>query len=764
MINSQTHKRTKKLMKSSILSTLLLIAFSFSSNLSHAQDSSLSSSDSSLLQDSLVGYVYSTSCYKPTVLVSNILQFQSFSRFYAVFSEPATLEFQSESGESEIVNSEDGEVYVQLHKNQDYDIFIYDNCGERELLKTIKTSPIEPESFAASRDFIIKLGRWSDQDEDDPSTLFEYIRSSSFVFPGELASFLQHKEFRGQPFLDDVDDFLDDYTSTRWWTAWDSIPVQNEDFSRDLTDLLEGYTPPLPNDCNCTILFGATQDVTPVKEILDHVTNDYSATIISEPLVEHMDIGSKGKAKWWYDMHTAGPATFEQMQSKTIKVHNRIAIKGDQGLPWLSKLSESSLGSKRADVTYLMLCNRGNLGNVAFPEDCACDREIEADYYYNARMIANATRGNQHNLKEKSTKAEAKLTARYYEYRGNDGNAGVLPIAAAAAGVASTCDFEITDGYWDNYVDLVATGVKIYVQAKTLGGVPTDSIDFTFKRDSVDIDTTLVGTAEDIANSILSILNSEPDLIDSLSAQIKRIINTPYWSEANCTAEDITDTWLESNGTYRTVLRPNESLTLSLQSTTRHEFKGLHSWYTHSAIVPDYALSTVLLGGNSNTVSGQNCCSPYIVVGSAKGSKDDATAKSRAADPISNYALGKDKWQYGNSTGKATIPQDQNLWRFVEWKGIKCDNTGGLQNKRSGENVLLQSQIFVNNLGKTIQINNVSKTSATYQVLDVNGRIIQHTTNLPSGISTLPSSLRNGMYLIKFVTPTTQFVKRAIIY
>ncbi len=53
-------------MKSSILSTLLLIAFSFSSNLSQAQDSSLSSSDSSLLQDSLVGYVYSTSCYKPT--------------------------------------------------------------------------------------------------------------------------------------------------------------------------------------------------------------------------------------------------------------------------------------------------------------------------------------------------------------------------------------------------------------------------------------------------------------------------------------------------------------------------------------------------------------------------------------------------------------------------------------------------------------------------------------------------------------------------
>jgi glucose/arabinose dehydrogenase len=52
--------------QSSTLVESLLIAFSFSSNLSQAQDSSLSSSDSSLLQDSLVGYVYSTSCYKPT--------------------------------------------------------------------------------------------------------------------------------------------------------------------------------------------------------------------------------------------------------------------------------------------------------------------------------------------------------------------------------------------------------------------------------------------------------------------------------------------------------------------------------------------------------------------------------------------------------------------------------------------------------------------------------------------------------------------------
>lgn len=674
-----------------------------------------------------------------------------------------TLDFESTSGAITIVNSGDGEIYVMLQKEQEYNVYTYDNCGVRQLLKSISTEPVSPEAFGATRDLLIQLGRWSDQDEQEQVSLFDFVSTRSFAYLGELASFFQYKEYRGLSFAVEIDDYLDDYFTTRHH-HWDSLPYPALIHAGPLVHLIEQYTPPLPNDCNCTILFSVTQDVTPKAPLLDEHKNGYSSTIISESLVEHIDIGSKDKAKWWYDMHTSGPATFEQIQSKTNKVHNRFAIGGTQTQAWLSELRESNMGSKTAEINYTMLCNRPNVGNVAFPEDCACDREIDVEYYYSARMIANATRGNQHNSKEKSNMAQAKLHTAYYEYRGQGVKTGTEPIAAAAAGVASQCDFQITDGFWDNYVDIVATGVKLYVKAKTLGGVSTDSIDFSFRRDTTTIDTTLVGTVEDIANSILSILDSEPDLLDSLSTQLKRIINTLYWSVAECDREDITDNWLGTSGTYTTVLRPNEPLTLSLQSTTRHEFRGKHSWYTHSAIVPDYALSTVLKGGNNNTVTGQNCCSPYIVAGSAKGSKDDATAKARAADPVATYFLGQDKWQYGGSTGKPVIPLEQNLWRFVEWKGVTCDNTGGFPAKQSGKAKLEQTQISLNNLAKTVQINNQSEVPVSYRVLDINGKIIINTTNLPTGVTTLPNSLRAGMYLINFITPNTQFVKRAIIY
>ena len=79
MKKSQNHKITKSHNENRRLLIIpLLVALSSLSFLSMAQDTQ-TSSDSSLLQDS-VGLVTQSPCYLPNVLVSNVLQFETYSQ------------------------------------------------------------------------------------------------------------------------------------------------------------------------------------------------------------------------------------------------------------------------------------------------------------------------------------------------------------------------------------------------------------------------------------------------------------------------------------------------------------------------------------------------------------------------------------------------------------------------------------------------------------------------------------------------------------
>jgi hypothetical protein len=739
---------------------MLLLVFVFSgenvlsqtdyddSNLDYGTDTLEGQTDPVPIQ----GFIYDH-CASPQIVNFNILHFETFVKMAISFSsEQELIEITNNNTNitTSSVISSDG--YISLDLESSYTIFGYNECGERIELKTFETVPIEASAFEASQNLIVQLGRWAEKGENQTKPLYVFLTQTKEISVSELLSFVQYKVLRGSPFSDDLDGDIENFHSTRPWLV-DTNRYLDNPGKQLIIEAFQEADEATTQDCNCTVLFSGSLKTTPIAGIKDY--GDGTGDIIVDVKQDHnRTYWTDKKAVRWYDLHLAGPATFEQMQSSTIKHNNRNAIGHREHST--SDNSEFNQSSKDARITYLMVCS----GNLKLPENCACDREIAVDVFSQAKLTATARKGDQH--KNKSTKigADVKITARYYEFRGSDLNNNIIPLIASSGRATSECDFQVDPEFWNNYMDILTTSIKIYVAAKT-GAAGTDSIPFRIKIDSTTIDTTLVGTAGNIAKELMKYLNKYPAMMDSLSTQIKRAIGTPYWSKNTCSTADPLFNLMTTNN-YTTYLKPNEQLTLSLQTATSHYMSGAKSWYTHTAIQSDYALATVLLGTNNTTDPTLNCCNPFIAIGVAKGSYDDATAKAYAARGMSTYGLGHDKFQVPTSTGTAII--DKDMWRFAEKKGINCSSTGGLTFKRVNTEESLTAKLIVSSADGTLRVTNQTDETVHYRVLDLLGKVISSKVLLTEGATITQNGLRHGTYIIEFTTPTQQFVKRAVIY
>lgn len=761
MLNTTQHNfkgETKKL-----ITLVLLLVLSFSTvdvfaqtdyddpNLDYGTDTLEGQTDPVPIQ----GFIYDH-CTSPQIVNFNILHFDTFAKMAISFSsEQESIEITNNNTDITTNSTVYGSGYIPLDLESSYTIFGYNECSERIVLKTFETTPIEASAFEASQNLIVQLGRWAEKGENQTKPLDIFLTQTKEISVSELLSFVQHKVLRGAPFSDDLDGDIEYFHSTWPWEV-DTNKYLDNTGKQLIIEAFNEADEETSQDCNCTVMFSAIQNVTP-KERFE--TNDFLDNII--PRVQE-DFGRTywggEKAQRWYDLYLAGPATFEQMQSSTVKHNNKWpnAI-GHREHSTGDNPSEFASGSKEAFITYLMVCSNG----LSLPENCACDREIMVDVYSRARLTARADKGDQHKRKSTKLAADAKITATYSEIRGSNFNNDIIPVKARTGRVTSQCEFQVDPNFWNNYLDILTTSVKIYVAAKT-GAAGTDSIPFRITIDSTTIDTTLVGTASNIGNQLLSYLNQYPAMIDSLSTQIKRAFNTPYWETNTCSSID-EDYDLLSPATFLTLLKPNESLTLSLQTATNHYMSGDKSWYTHSSIQSDYALATILKGSvSSSTDPNINCCNPWIAVGTAKGSYDDVTAKAKAARGMGTYFMGANQFIVPGGSGAPLI--DKDVWRFVESKGINCTSTGGLIQKRTNVENKLTNRVDVSNTDGKLHIINQSNEVMTYTILDLSGKILSSNNKIGDGSTRTHGRLRHGTYIIHFTSTSQTFVKRAIIY
>ncbi len=129
---------------------------------------------------------------------------------------------------------------------------------------------------------------------------------------------------------------------------------------------------------------------------------------------------------------------------------------------------------------------------------------------------------------------------------------------------------------------------------------------------------------------------------------------------------------------------------------------------------------------------------------------------------MGTYFMGANQFVVPGGSGDPLI--DKDVWRFVESKGINCNSTGGLIQKRTNSENHLTNKVDVRSADGKLQIINQSNEVMTYTILDLSGKILSSNNTIRDGSTLTHRELRYGTYIIHFTSTSQNFVKRAIIY
>jgi len=404
------------------------------------------------------------------------------------------------------------------------------------------------------------------------------ISSAAYVIntskPTEPAIFVSDK------MMDALNDQIKNHSNTPFYTylgirpdlpMLERIAFIQQYFLKDalIPDIYQNMLPPVTprgeRDCDC-------REVQTLSHAIDGNQKQVSTNagfIFPVQVGNGNNKKSLGKnARSWFARDSYGAGKYFQQWTEGFK-----SVKGIVRVD-----SMSYTGTNISRIRLNWYCKDGR----DLPVECQCPKKMKAHYRYVSQVQSSSQEKGSTWLYSRKA---FNVVEDYGLFTSLNETTGEFKILDATLIKATTaCDIIITPAYWNNWVDLTASIVKIFADQTT-------------------------------GNTLLGLTDS------LILAQLKNIINTPYVVPTGCVTNN--QKTIAMGGIKNLIIVNNQTLRLTLSSHDRSVSGGQRSWQSEGRILSNGYIATFLPGGRPFNNPDTACCTPigstWIASGAAEG-------------------------------------------------------------------------------------------------------------------------------------------------